>query len=368
MDFEDDDLSPCLPVYQPSPLMFNPLDTMSQGFDGLFLNHPQSPESWSDRTRPQTNVGNPNSQKPPLYTPTTNAFQHMGSAIASSSQGPSSDSQSNSQDASDETSGDVFPEDVEALPGSITIPADDPDQETSQQSYQGEELFDFATAASSPLNEVHQSKNYAMPFRTHPNGGPAAFPVDASSFTVDEAKNVTRQHTPRRYIRYINGSMLEKPVPMYPDASSFEGSVSAPYSPEGQVSFNSPTLSISPLPKTQRVETQMHVTLTMYPLPPGVNKVHFPSYTMARTKLVIRPPPQRSPSMLEIYAHCVCATAMEDPDKRRQALQRARSMAGHDNGDGHGNSQPRGLVLSEDDPRKPINGGFVSICQALHFT
>ena len=126
-------------------------------------------------------------------------------------------------------------------------------------------------------------------------------------------------------------------------------------------------LHVSSLPKTQRVETQMHMKLTIWPLPQEVSKLHFQSYTMARTKLVMKPPPEKSPSMLELYAHCVCATAMEDPQKLKDAFDRAAETAGkEDPRSEDGNSSPKSLNMADDDPRKPKNGGFVFICQLTH--
>ena len=133
---------------------------------------------------------------------------------------------------------------------------------------------------------------------------------------------------------------------------------------QGEVSPMCPTLHASPLPKTQRVETQMHVRLTLWPLPPGVTKLHFQTHTMARTKLVMKPPPQKSPHMLELHAHCVCATAMEQPEKRRQALERAAKDArGDESNAAEASSSPRSLQMADNDPNKPLNGGFVFICE-----
>ena len=101
----------------------------------------------------------------------------------------------------------------------------------------------------------------------------------------------------------------------------------------------------------------------MISLPPNITKVHFPTYTMARTKLVVKPTPSKSPSMLELYAHCVCATAMENEEKMKYALDRAAQLAGHIDGpDDIEGSGPRNKIFAEGDPRKPINGGFVYIC------
>ena len=69
--------------------------------------------------------------------------------------------------------------------------------------------------------------------------------------------------------------------------------------------------------------------------------------------------------MLELYAHCVCATAMEDPEKLRQAYERAAESAYRDeSGREDDRSLPRKLSMADDDLQKPINGGFVFICKS----
>ena len=107
----------------------------------------------------------------------------------------------------------------------------------------------------------------------------------------------------------------------------------------------------------------MHLKMTLWPLPPGVDQLHLQSYTMARTRLVLKPCPPKSPSMLELYAHCVCATAMEDDSKLQQAMVRAAESTRESNPyEGLGNVPGNIVEMSDDDPRKPSNGGLVYIC------
>ena len=165
--------------------------------------------------------------------------------------------------------------------------------------------------------------------------------------------------------QYVQGSLLEAQSQAPSGFQLPTQSVPLPQYKSLQLEKNHdpPRLHVSDLPKTQRVETQMHMRLTMWPLPEGVSKLHFQSYTMARTKLVMKPPPERTPSTLEIYAHCVCATPMEDPQNLKEALKRAAETAGVDNSRiEDGKSSPRSLHMSDDDARKPRNGGFVFIC------
>ena len=165
--------------------------------------------------------------------------------------------------------------------------------------------------------------------------------------------------------QYVPGSLLQFPL----DMSTSSQPLAAPtplaqHTPvKAKKEQQPPMLHASPLPRTQRVETQMHVRLTLWPMPEGVTQLHFQRYTMARTKLVMNPSPQKIPSMLEIYAHCVCATAMEEPEKMRQAFERAAQSPCKDvSGNADGRSSPKSLTMADDDPQKPINGGFVFIC------
>ena len=67
--------------------------------------------------------------------------------------------------------------------------------------------------------------------------------------------------------------------------------------------------------------------------------------------------------MLELYAHCVCATAMEDPVKAELAMRRAAECTQeHNLYEELGNTSGTAVDLADDDPRKPINGGLVNIC------
>ena len=117
-------------------------------------------------------------------------------------------------------------------------------------------------------------------------------------------------------------------------------------------------LHISTLPRTQRVETQMHVTLTLPELPQNINSIRFQKYALARQKL-LKKDSKSSPSTLELYAHCVCDTAMRDPAKRQQAFKRAALMSCRE--DLSRSSIEKGAAVSF--PKEPLEGGFVSICK-----
>ncbi|KAB5582634.1 ankyrin repeat protein [Coniochaeta sp. 2T2.1] len=76
-----------------------------------------------------------------------------------------------------------------------------------------------------------------------------------------------------------------------------------------------------------RVETQIRIKLILYPLPPGVRRLHLPTHTISKPKLLARPTPQRNPDMLELHTALVCTSVMQDEALKIKALQRARQTA-----------------------------------------
>jgi hypothetical protein len=121
-------------------------------------------------------------------------------------------------------------------------------------------------------------------------------------------------------------------------------------------------LTIEQTPHKSRVETQIPIKMTLWPLPAGIKKLHLPSYTISKPKLMAKPPPPRSPDMLELYTMLVCTSAMQDPAKCARAFSRAAQ--------GHqevkkpearkGSSGDVIAEISEED--QPLNGGPVHIC------
>lgn len=112
-----------------------------------------------------------------------------------------------------------------------------------------------------------------------------------------------------------------------------------------------------------RVETQINIKLTLDPLPPGVSKLHLPTHTVSKPKLLAKDIIQ-APDTLELHTSLVCASAMEKPDLRKHALERAAAFDSNTR-----KSQPRRSSQGDmtdddpDDPEKPANGGEVRICQ-----
>lgn len=122
--------------------------------------------------------------------------------------------------------------------------------------------------------------------------------------------------------------------------------------------FNPPTynftggyeLRILPTPLKSRVETQIPIKMALNPLPPGVTKLHLPPHTISKPKLLARPAPERSPDTLELFVSLVCTSAMDQPEAKQRALERAASVP------------QRYLPDLDDEENSPQNGGDVRIC------
>ncbi|KAI2634239.1 hypothetical protein GGS26DRAFT_38896 [Hypomontagnella submonticulosa] len=117
-----------------------------------------------------------------------------------------------------------------------------------------------------------------------------------------------------------------------------------------------PRLVVQPTPLKSRVETQIPIKLTIHHLPPGIKRLHLPTHTISKPKLLAKPVAVRSPDMLELYTMLVCTSAMQDPAKLQRAYRRA-ATARHDFAD-----PKRSNDGGEDDEHKPQNGGEVRIC------
>ncbi|OAA79541.1 ankyrin repeat protein [Akanthomyces lecanii RCEF 1005] len=114
--------------------------------------------------------------------------------------------------------------------------------------------------------------------------------------------------------------------------------------------FTGCELRILPTPLKSRVETQIPIKMTLSPLPPGVTKLHLPAHTISKPKLLAKPTPEPSPDTLVLHVSLVCTSAMEHPEWKKKALERART-------------QPQGSLPDLDDEENaPQNGGEVRIC------
>ncbi|KAM3079079.1 SPT3 Dosage dependent suppressor of Ty-induced promoter mutations-like protein [Clarireedia jacksonii] len=122
------------------------------------------------------------------------------------------------------------------------------------------------------------------------------------------------------------------------------------------VPYPKPTFTIHPTPLKSRVETQIPIKMTLFPIPLGVTKLHLPTHTISKPKLLVKPTPERSPDTLELYTMLVCTSAMQNPENRRRALERA---AAPENSFKHASLEGG---ADEEDDGKPLNGGEVRIC------
>lgn len=113
-------------------------------------------------------------------------------------------------------------------------------------------------------------------------------------------------------------------------------------------------LKISGRASKSRVETQIRVNIILSPLPPGVTRLHLPTHTISKPKLLAKPTPQRSRDMLELHTALVCSSAMQDTSLRDEALQRARTQAQ--------SMKLEPLPEEDDDPNAGQNGAEVHIC------
>ncbi|KAI0425038.1 hypothetical protein F5Y09DRAFT_117693 [Xylaria sp. FL1042] len=127
-------------------------------------------------------------------------------------------------------------------------------------------------------------------------------------------------------------------------------------SPPTSLSHSSlPRLVIHPMPMKSRVETQIPLKITMHNLPKGIKRLHLPTHTIAKPKLLQKPSTGPCPDMLELTTMLVCTSAMNDETRLKRAFARA---AGKPNID-ESNSPADSL---EDEENKPQNGGEVRIC------
>ncbi|KAH8674749.1 hypothetical protein BGZ60DRAFT_278011 [Tricladium varicosporioides] len=117
-----------------------------------------------------------------------------------------------------------------------------------------------------------------------------------------------------------------------------------------------PVLTIHPTPLKSRVETQIPIKMTLYPMPPGIAKLHLPTHTISKPKLLSKPTVDRSPDTLELYTTLVCTSAMQNPENRRRAFERAANAPAIPE-----DPKPE-AEGEEDEENKPLNGGDVRIC------
>ncbi|KAB8076842.1 hypothetical protein BDV29DRAFT_75073 [Aspergillus leporis] len=134
----------------------------------------------------------------------------------------------------------------------------------------------------------------------------------------------------------------------------------APSPPQGNMKPETTqrhVLTVHPTSLKSRVETQIPIRLTLYPLPAGVKKVRLPSHTISKPKFLAPASADRSPDTVELHTSLVCTSAMQDQEKLKKAFARA----GGEPRNRSSSSSPRSAddVQEED---KPLDGGEVKIC------
>lgn len=119
-------------------------------------------------------------------------------------------------------------------------------------------------------------------------------------------------------------------------------------------------LTVHPTPLKSRVETQIPIKMTLFPVPPGITKLHLPTHTISKPKLLAKPAHERSADTLELYTMLVCSSAMQTPEFRERAFAKARAATTIQSQQASPKSSEGSA--DDDDENKPLNGGEVKIC------
>lgn len=141
----------------------------------------------------------------------------------------------------------------------------------------------------------------------------------------------------------------------WPNASmsqpTFQGAVPtlAPMVQNNSLAAPSPatTLAILDMPRKSRVETQIHLKMSLHPVPQGITKIRLPRHTISKPKFLAKPKADHRPDTLELSTQLVCSSAMSKPG----VLQKARARAA--------NEVQRRAVEGDE---KAEDGGEVRIC------
>ncbi|KAL5615296.1 hypothetical protein BROUX41_005345 [Berkeleyomyces rouxiae] len=114
-------------------------------------------------------------------------------------------------------------------------------------------------------------------------------------------------------------------------------------------------LKIHPAPNKSRVETQLNIVISMDSLPDQVSKLHLPTHSISKPKLLSKPPHVPQPESLELYCMVVCTSVVRNVDILRKVLVRAATS-------GHPEIRDPNTAYAENDDNHPKNGGEVHIC------
>ncbi|KAI8947312.1 hypothetical protein F4801DRAFT_517595 [Xylaria longipes] len=176
--------------------------------------------------------------------------------------------------------------------------------------------------------------------------------MPASWLPATNGQGINPLFSPRRpdptYISPANHDPLNGNPPANHDLSNGNPPAPLPHSPL-------PRLVIHPMPIKSRVETQIPLKITLHNLPKGIKRVHLPTHTIAKPKLLEKPPPDSSTDMLELTTMLVCTSAMSDQTRLERAFARAARKRNI-------NVLNSPIDSLEDEENKPQSGGEVRIC------
>ena len=125
---------------------------------------------------------------------------------------------------------------------------------------------------------------------------------------------------------------------------------------------NNVKLFIDPISPKSRVETQINITLTLSPMPSGITKLHLPTHTISKAKLLAKSM-QKLPDTLELHTMLVCTSAMEKEEVKERTLRRARGEIEALEDSAVQPADADKLADNADEHEKPTEGGEVRICQ-----
>ena len=119
---------------------------------------------------------------------------------------------------------------------------------------------------------------------------------------------------------------FQMPHSFYP-ADLFSTRPTYPISASQDLTPRQMVLTIGNIPSKSRVETQIKLRLNLSHLPDGATKLHLPTHTISKPKLLEKPTPEPSPDMLELHTVVVCTSALIKDGKQTEVLRRACAAA-----------------------------------------
>ena len=120
-------------------------------------------------------------------------------------------------------------------------------------------------------------------------------------------------------------------------------------------------LFIEPISPKSRVETQILIKMTLSSMPPGVKKLHLPTHSISKPKLLAKTA-EKSPDTVELSTMLVCTSAMEKEDLKERALRRARGEPDFESKKAS-KARANRPIDGYDEHERPAEGGEVRICQ-----